>query len=52
MWKLFLVGSNPAVSTKHKSNTMLEAIIKGLTYFMTLFGMICVFVLIGGIFFS
>lgn len=52
MWKLFLVGSNPAVSTKHKSNTMLETIIKGLTYFMTLFGMICVFVLIGGIFFS
>lgn len=31
---------------------MVDLIIKGLTYFMTLFGMICAFVLIGGIFFS
>ena len=31
---------------------MIDLIIKGITYICTLFGMICVFVLIGGLFFS
>ena len=31
---------------------MVDLIIKGITYICTLFAMICVFVLIGGIFFS
>ena len=31
---------------------MVDLIIKGITYICTLFGMICVFVLIGGLFFS